>query len=48
MLLKSKGEESENDELGDLLDDEDVDQLLNDVLKQNKHLLFLDDNYDLH
>lgn len=28
--MKSKGEEDEMDELGDLLDEEDVEQLLND------------------
>lgn len=32
--MKSKGEEDEMDELGDLLDEEDVEQLLNDYYNQ--------------
>lgn len=35
MLLKSKGESSDNDVLGDLLDEEDLDLLLNNMLNTN-------------
>lgn len=36
MLMKSKGELSDNDELGDLLDEEDMDDLLKQVMGIDK------------
>lgn len=38
MLMKSKGEASDNDELGDLLDEEDVDDLFKRVMGIEKLL----------
>lgn len=37
--MKSKGEVSDNDELGDLLDEEDVNVLLNEVMDDIEKLL---------